>query len=290
MIHIKNAKRTDVIAALETETNFLIGLKDNIVMLRDISGTAGDDVKKAIETNATLKSIVSGLRREIHNADLLTALQYAIENLQVWGARLKEIITKSDTKVWDDSTITFRERGVLDAISSINFFNRYADTVLNVLLTAAYDGADPKTIMSKVDLSFFSDTAAYFTTLVVRFNQPAKELWKMIEDLSDELVDDLSADILRGTDGEASVSIRKGLAPHQLNPLHWVYVWRMKRDLETIRSGNEQIELLALKIARLNNKNSGVQDPNLDHQIEVYTDKIIKIKARNNKIVESYRE
>jgi hypothetical protein len=62
----------------------------------------------------------------------------------------------------------------------------------------------------------------------------------------------------------------------------------MRRDVDTIRNGENQIKVLAMKIARLNNKAAGTEDPNLDHAINTYSDEIVKIKARNRSIVEKY--
>lgn len=289
MIHIKNAKKSEVLVTLENEANFLVGLNDNLTMLMEVGGKAREEMDKILVQNAVLKGITQTVRKEVNgHFDLLTGIKYAVENLNLWIIKLREQFNRLNTKTFDDETLTFRERGMLDGLSAINFFNRYTTMVLDILTIGAYDGSDSKHILNKIDLTMFTESASYYGALLVRFNQPAKTLNEMIENLSDELADEMSEQILRGAEGDAAVSIRKGLAPHQLNPVHWFYLWRMRRDVETLRVGQEQIDVLAMKIARLNNRNSGVEDPALDAQIEVYTDKITKIKARQREIIERY--
>lgn len=289
MIHIKDTKKAEVILVLDREQNFLTGLKDNLVILNGVQGDAHADIAQFIRQNATLKSIDTQIKKGLNiQSDLLKVVYYAIENVELWLGRLREQISKSSTQTYDANTVTFKERGILDAISAVNFFNRYTTMLVDVLTTHAYDKTDLAKMVSKVDLEFFNNTSAYYASLVIRFNHPVKELSKIIDQLSDEVADELSEDILKGAEGEGAVSIRRGLSPHQINPVHWYLVWAMKKDVQAIKNGQAQIDLLAMKIARLNNKASGVEDPTLDHQIEVYSDEIVKIKARIRSTLEKY--
>lgn len=289
MLRIKNVKKADTLATLSAEINFLTGLKDNLTEIQNLPEEALDPVHTVISRNAIIAGIEKGSRKAIPgNPDLLDVISHALTGLTIWAGMLEGALKGAKSQTFDTETITFKERGLLDAISAINYFNRYTDMLLDVLTTSAYENIAADKILTKIDLAMFNNTALYYTTLLIRFNQSPKDLNEMIDKLSDEVADELSEEILRGADGDAAVSIRKGLAPHELNPVHWYQLWVMRRDVETIRNGQRQIDVLAMKIARLNNKAAGVEDPSLDHAINVYTDEIIKIKARNRAIVEKY--
>lgn len=289
MIRIRNTKKTDVLTTLSVEINFLVGLRDNLQELRNLPASVQADIGEAFKRNGIIAGIEKKVRKEVPGqADFLETLSYSLTGLTIWLGMIESTLKGSKAQVYDSETMTFKDRGLLDAISAVNFFNRYTDMLLDVITTYAYSQDPINKILSKVDLAFFSETADYYGTLVVRFNQSPKALNEMIEQLSEEIADEVSEEILKGAEGEASVSIRSGLAPHQLNPVFWWQLWAMRRDVESIRNGENQIKVLAMKIARLNNKASGTEDPNLDHAIETYSNEIIKIKARNRAIVEKY--
>lgn len=289
MLHIKDTRKGEVISVIEREQNYLIGLKDNLVMLSDVKNEIKDEMIRTVNQNAVLKSVYMQVKKGLNTqTDLIRIIGFGIENIELWMGRLKNLVDKSSTQVYDEHTVTFKERGILDAISAINFFNRYTTMVIDVLTTMAYDGTEINKQLTKVDYSFFTDTANYYATLLIRFNQPAKTLSEMIDQLSDEVVDELSEEIVKGVDGIGAVSIKEGLSPHQLNPAHWYLMWVMKRDVRAIKTAQARIDLMAMKIARLNNKGSGLEDPSLDKQIEVYTDQIIKDNAYVRQIREKY--
>lgn len=291
MILIKDTKKEDVVLRLESESNFAAGLADTLQLMKGLSADQAADMDSYATKNATMRSIDAGVKKGIHNSiSTMDAIATALTNLSVWVPKLKERLKKSATKTFDTETITFRERGILDVISAVNFFNRYTSIYLDILLEQANKPVDLAKMLNKHDLSFFNDTAKHYVTVLVRFTQSVKDLEGMLDRLSEEMADGMSEQILREAEGEDSISIRKGLAPHELNPVYWVRLWRMRRDVKTIEVNQKRIETLAMKIARLNNQRSGQEDPALDHTIEVYQDKIIKMDAEIRQIVEKYRE
>lgn len=291
MILIKDTKKEDVVLRLESESNFSAGLVDTIRLLNKIHPDQWATMQDYTQKNATMRSIEAGVKKGIHaKLSTVDAIAAALSNLGIWLPKLRERLAQLPTKTFDTETITFRERGILDVISAVNFFNRYTAIYLDILLEQANKPVDLSRMLNKHDLSFFNDTAKHYVTILIRFTQAVKDLEGMIDKLSEEMADDMSEQILRETEGEDHVSIRKGMAPHELNPVYWFRLWRMRRDVKTIEVNQKRIETLAMKIARLNNQRSGQEDPALDHTIEVYQDKIIKMDAEIRSIVEKYRE
>jgi hypothetical protein len=211
-----------------------------------------------------------------------------IGQLLVWAPKLKDRIVKNKTSIYDVETITFKEKGVLNAISSINFFNRYAGMVMDILISEANESTPLNEILSKMDIAFFNNTPKYFSNLIIRFSQSVNSLEKMIDNLSDETYDPTSESIIRAQLGEGSVSVQRNLAPHELNPLYWYKLHKMKKDVKAILSSEADIEMLAMKIARLNNRRTGIEDPALDNQIEVYQNAMIKKQGKIAEIEARY--
>lgn len=291
MILIKDTKKEDVILRLQTEINYVDGLIDTIKLFNKVNLWEFANMEEYVHRNAIIRSIDQGFKKGIsQKIDPVDAISGALYTLKTWLPRIMVRLKKSDTKTFDTETITFQERGVLDTISAVNFFNRYATMFLDVLLENGNKPVELSKIFNKIDLSFFNDTAPHFVTVTIRFSQSLKDLDAMLDNLSGELADTTSEGILREADGEGSVSIRKGMAPHEMNPLYWYRLWRMRRDVKSIEVSQLRIETLAMKIARLNNQRSGQEDPALDRMIEVYEDKIVKLDSHIRDTVEKYRD
>ncbi|WZX10456.1 hypothetical protein ACP1_0167 [Aeromonas phage ACP1] len=289
MILIKNYSKADLLLTIDRELNHVIGFKDSMKLFKEVLG-GYNTLSTYIDRNAVLKGIQSKVKSKIgNNFDLLGAIEMGVNNVASVLPELRKQVSQSSTKTYDGETITFKERGILDTVSAINFFNRYTNMVLDILLTQGYDEkADVKSLLNKVDFAFFNDTAAYYGNLLTRFSEGYKVVLEAIEALSDEQVDDLSEGIIAEAEGKEAVSVRQGLAPHEMNPLFWIRLWKMRRDVSTIQVSQEQIELMAMKIARLNNKRSGTEDPALDRQIETYENEILKKRAKIEAIMGKY--
>ena len=289
MILIKNYSKSDLLLTIDRELNHVVGFKDSMKLFKEVLG-GYNALSTYVDHNAVLKGIQSKVKSKIgNNFDLLGAIEMGVNNVASVLPELRKQVSQSSTKTYDGETITFKERGILDTVSAINFFNRYTNMVLDILLTQGYDEkTDVKSLLNKVDFAFFNDTATYYGNLLTRFSEGYKVVLEAIEALSDEQVDDLSEGIIAEAEGKEAVSVRQGLAPHELNPVFWFRLWKMRRDVSTIQVSQEQIELMAMKIARLNNKRSGTEDPALDRQIETYENEILKKRAKIEAIMGKY--
>ncbi|QZA70589.1 hypothetical protein AH04_108 [Erwinia phage AH04] len=288
MIIISDTPKTDVIVSIDKELVYLRGLSDTIKLLRDGSDNLAA-VEGYIQRNAVLKGIEGDVRKHINSrSDLIGTMDFAINQLIAWVPKLKDRIIKGKTDTFDVETITFQEKGILDSISAINFFNRYSGVVLDIVITEAGKEVSLNSFLTKVDLAFFNNTPKYYSNLLVKFSQSIKTLDTMIDDLTDEPYDAQSEEILAASVGDKAVSVQRNLAPHQLNPLYWWKRRQMKKDIKTIIDSNADVDMLAMKIARLNNRRSGVEDPGLDRQIEIYQDEIIKKQGKIAQIEARY--
>lgn len=288
MIIINDTPKIDVLVSMDKEIVYLRGLSDTLKLLRDNADnyTAAEAY---VQRNAVLKGIENDVKKRINaRSTLLETMDFSITQLLAWLPKLKDRITRSKTDNYDVETITFKEKGILDSVQAINFFNRYSGIVLDIVITEAGKEVNMNTFLTKVDLGFFNDTAKYFSNLLVKFSQSVKTLDTMIDDLTDEPYDAQSEEVIAASVGDKAVTVQRNLAPHQLNPLFWWRMRRMKKDIKSLVDANADIDMLAMKIARLNNRRSGIEDPSLDRQIEIYQDEIIKKQGKIAQIEARY--
>lgn len=288
MIIINDTPKADVVVSIDKELVYLRGLSDTLHLLRDNADNYAA-AEAYINRNAVLKGIEADVKKHIGaRSSLLETMEFSINQLLTWVPKLKDRIVRSKTDTYDVETITFKEKGILDSVMAVNYFNRYAGLVLDIVITEASKEVNMNTFLTKVDLGFFNNTPKYFSNLLVKFSQSIKTLDTMIDDLTDEVYDAQAEEIIGASVGDKAVSVQRNLAPHQLNPLFWWRMRRMKKDIKALVDANADIDMLAMKIARLNNRRSGVEDPGLDRQIEIYQDEIIKKQGRIAQIEARY--
>ncbi|AEV89544.1 putative virion structural protein [Pseudomonas phage OBP] len=288
MIIINETPKGDVVEAINDELDHVTGLRDTLSLLNDSGKANVDTLEGYVQRNAVLKSIESQLKQSLSpRATLISALENSTEQLALWIPKLSDRINKGSTKVFDRETVTFKEKGILDIVAGINFFNRYATMVLDILLSQANKEERLENYLGKVDFAFFNSTSKYFAHLLVKFSESVKNLEAQIDALSDETYDSASEEIISAQLGASAVSV-KNMAPHELNPLHWYKRRQMKGDVKTLVKSGQDIDMLAMKIARLNNRRNGTDNPDLDRQIETYQDAILKKRANMVRIESKY--
>lgn len=288
MIIISETPKADVIEAIGDELDHVLGLSDTLQLLKDSGSNDVATLEAYVQRNAVLNGIEKQLKTTLSpRADLINTLGNALDQLKLWIPKLQDRVNKSNTKVFDRETLTFREKGILDLVAGVNFFNRYATMVLDILLTQANKEERLDSYLSKVDFRFFNDTAKYFAHLLVKFNASVKELEALVDSLSEETYDSTSESIISAQMGAGAVTV-KNVAPHELNPMHWWRRGQMNRDVRALVKSNQDIEMLAMKIARLNNRRNGTDNPDLDRQIETYQDAILKKRSNVIRIESKY--
>lgn len=288
MIIINDTPKLLVLTAIDKEISEVQKLTDILQLLYNT--TEGKErAEKYINSNATLKAILNDWRKAVSSqADFFDIISGSLRTLGMWLPKLRMRIEKDKTSVYDKEVLTFKQKGILDSVSSVNFYTRYATMVIDILLTQATEDIPLQQYLTKLDFTFFNNTYKYFANLGIKFGDSVKSLEDMIENLSDEIYDGVSEEIIKAQLGIGGVSVQKNLAPHELNPLFWWKWAKMKRDVNAIINSHDQVDILAMKIARLEHRRNGTDNPELDRQIEVYQNEVIKNKAKIADIERKY--
>lgn len=137
MIIINDTPKTDVLVSIDKEIVYLRGLSDTLKLLRDNPDNYSE-AEGYVHRNAVLKGIDHDVKKRINpRSTLLEIMDFSINQLLAWVPKLKDRISRSKTDTYDVETISFKEKGILDSIQAIDFFNRYSGIVLDIVITEA---------------------------------------------------------------------------------------------------------------------------------------------------------
>lgn len=286
MIIVKNAEKGEIIKNISIERTFLTGLVDNINLLKNTSPEVKNDIFEYIRRNAVFNGISEHAKRNVSSKhDIIESIQFGLTNAISLLDYIEDKISKSNKKIYDDKSISYREKGMFDWLRAISFFGNYSSKFLDVVLT------QPKSInnfLTKADFEFLNKTVGYYNTLLKRVCDSQKNLKTSIEMLSEEIYDPETESLIREVKGPAATTV--GIAPHSLNPGYWVRYARMRLDVRTVKSNSEKIDMYSMKIQQLENKKNNNPDPSIDRQIEYWQNEIQVLDGEILEIEERYAD
>lgn len=270
MIIVKNTSKDAVLENINTEKTFLQGLGDTLASVKVSTDDVKNDIAMYIKQNAVLNGIAVNAQRSISQKhSLLETIAFAIKNALNLLDYIHDQFKKSNVKVYDTSTLTYKQKGMFDYVSSISFFSNYTSKILDIILTQS---KSIKEVLTKADLEFINKTVNYYNILLKRLCGSDRDLKRSIDILSDEVFDEESASVITQVKGREAVTTN--LLPHELNPGYWVRYALMLRDVSLIKSNRGKIDTYAMKLQKLENKRRQTEDPSLDRQIEYWTNEI----------------
>lgn len=270
MIIVKNAELPNILKIIGIERSYLESLKDNVEMIKASDPAVLKDIDTYISKNAVFNGISEAVRREISSKHtLFDAITFALDNAIELSKYVETKLKASKQKLFDTSTISYREKGMFDWLNTISFFSNYTSKIIDVVLT------QPKTInnyLSKADFEYLNKTVMYYRTVLKRLTDSRKNLIRSIEMLSDEQYDPEFSSIIEKAKGKDATTI--GLAPHNFSPEYWRRYLVMRWDVSTLQSNQEKIEMYSAKLQRLEIQRAGGANPKLDSQIEYWENQI----------------
>lgn len=270
MIIVKNAELQNVLKIIGIERSYLVSLKDSVGSIQGSEPEILKGIDDYISRNALFKGIDDFAQREISSKHtLFDAMVFALNNAIDLTDYIEAKLKQSKNKLFDTSTITYREKGMFDWLNSISFFANYTSKIIDVVLT------QPKTVnsyLNKADFEYLNKTGNYYRTILKRLTDSKKNLVRSVEMLSDEQYDPEYSSIIEDAKGKEATSV--GIAPHNFSPEYWRRYIVMRWDVNTIKSNQEKIDMYSAKLLRLENQRNGSPNPKLDKQIEYWQNEI----------------
>jgi len=270
-----------------------VGAKDLIDNIARLQGE-GLTLEKEAASWVISKGIGANISKSVPgfqpNTPTLSTIKMGAEVITGMSDSLRKLVTGYNQKIWSGESMTVRQVYLLSTIEQMDFWVRYANKLLDALLSmsTSVDFTIDK-YLTKNEMLFINGSSAYFSNVSISLLKGKSVLLKEITAIPDiDADDETSSEILTGM-GHAKPSVARGFSIHVLNPKYWYDSLMKEIDLHRIRSMQEDNEYLAMKINQAVNQKNGANDASLDHRIDIYRQKIIKNSTKMNDIVESYK-
>lgn len=281
----KESELLNSLATLEVRANDLIG------NLEQIQANGLDLVKYENEWYIT-----KGLARHLDNQgfgslSLFKVQQAGAQAIKALVPLLTKAIKDYGDHIWDGKLVNLRQANILNLVEYMDYWLKYSFMVCDVLMTMNNDGEKPDAYLSKGDLRWIQGTESFYRSFTVDLLKGARYIMTNLDKIPDVEISEGSMSVLEGLDGKDGAKtdlLNKGFGIHLVNPYFWYSVGVSKYHLMRIEQMRRNNELFAMKIAKAINKRDGTNDPQIDRQIEVYQEAIIKNEHAIEKIEEQY--
>ncbi|ASU03606.1 hypothetical protein RISINGSUN_64 [Erwinia phage vB_EamM_RisingSun] len=285
---VKSVKDVELLGTLSTVTVGLQDLKENLKKM----DLANIDISALGERWIVASSIMKGVKQDGSipgNMILTEMLDMGADSAISTAAELQVLIKKYNQKVWSGHTLTIPQTNILNMIEHLEFWTNYSSMLVDVLLTQYNQATAPDRYMTKADVRWINGTKDFYVDFSKQLMKGSRHIISILKSMDELEVEEDVVDVLESSKGIKSVSVAtRGFGIHNVNPLYWYDSIKEKVDLWRIDNMRRNNEMFAMKINQAINKKNGQNDPQLDRQIEVYQDEIIKNRAKIESIIESY--
>ena len=272
---VKTFKKNELITKLTTLTvasNDLISNLERMVANKV-------DLSHEINQWVITKSIV----RELDNngyrgVGFVGATRGSCETIVSLVPGLTKRVNGYKDEVWDGKLLTLRQVNILNLMEHMEYWLKYTNMVYNVLLDLNNQSVTtPEKALDKADLKLVNGTLEFYKSVTLDLLKGSRRLLEGLDDLPDVEVNETSLAVLEATDPKAAPDyLKRGFGVHLLNPKYWISLANMNLNIARIEKMRRDNELFAMKISKAVNMKNGVNDAEIDRQIEVLQDEIIK--------------
>jgi hypothetical protein len=270
---VKTVKQNEI---LSTILNVEVAANDLDAGLESIINNAID-----LSTQADRWVTTKGLKRAISTAgfrgDLVDTVRFGLATVKTLCPQITKMVKEYKETLWDGKLMTVKQANILNLIEYLNYWVKYSRMLFEVLLTMHNENTEPQRYLTGTDFKWINGTELFYRMFTLDLLKGSRQIMTNMSKLPDIDIEPTSLDILQATEGPGGVdALNKGFGIHTLNPLFWLGLGISKVQglwIDKLRRDNEYF---AMKISQAINKKNGTNDPDLDHRIEVYQDKIIK--------------
>lgn len=285
---VKTVKDIELIGTLSTITVGLQDLIDNLKKMELSKVDINVPAEHWVLTKSVLKS-VKATNAVPGNMSLTDLLSMTAESGVATAAELNALIKKYNQKVWSGHTLTIPQTNILNLIEHLEYWMNYSTMVVDVLLTQLVNKTAPEAHLTKADTRWLNATREHYVETTAMLVKGSRHIIGSLKAIPELDVSDDVVDVIESSQGPGAVSVAtRGFGIHNVNPLYWYDSIKEKVDLWRIDNMRRNNEMFAMKINQAVNKKNGQTDPQLDRQIEIYQNEIIKNRAKIDGIIESY--
>lgn len=218
------------------------------------------------------------------------AVKTSLQTVSSLVAGLSKMVQSHKDEVWSGKLLDLRQANLLNLIEHMDHWVKYTGMVYDVLLTLKNGGSkDPEKLLAKSDIRFINQTLEFYKGTMVQLLKGSTIILNGLNAIPEVEVSESSMAVMEATEaGEKSTLLKQGFGIHQINPVFWYQLNKMNLNLARIDKARRDNEIFAMKITQAVNQKNGVDDAQLDNQIEIYQDEIIKNVALIESIEAQY--
>jgi hypothetical protein len=279
----KDSEILSVLLAVEVAANDLYGslelIKNNNI-----------DLTKQIDSWVLAKTIKKLLDTRGKREDGITEnMLFGITVVKALVPDLIKLVKGYNEKLWDGNTLTVKQANILNLIEYLGFWLRYTRTIFDVLVTMNNEGVDPQKYLNGVDYRWLMGTELFFKQFTGDLMMGARHIVQDLNKIPDVEISKSSLEVLEATEDEATTDLlKKGFGIHLVNPIFWISLGVARIQMRRIEQMRKNNETFAMKVSQAINKRNGTPDPQLDRQIEIYQEEIIKNEHAISEIEKDY--
>lgn len=283
---VKTFKEGEILESLLNIQVATQDIKGNLERLRNSNLLLMVESERWIVTKAVVKHL------RARGVQMDSFVDYALAQTNVIALLLpdlQKLVKGYNEKIWSGHTLTVRQLNILNVIEHLNFWIKYTRMAFDVLLTNHLKGTAPEGYLDRVDLRWINGTEMFYRTFSADLLGGSRAILTNLNNVPDVEASQNSLDVLESMEGNQSVdALKQGFGVHLVNPIFWVSLLWSKINIMRIEKMRRENELFAMKVSQAVNKQNGGDDPQLERQIEIYQDEIIKNQHAIERIEASY--
>lgn len=218
------------------------------------------------------------------------AVKTSLTTVAALVAGMIKMVQSHKDETWSGKLLDLRQANLLNLIEHMSHWVKYTSLVYDVLLTMKNGGSkDADQLLAKADIRFINQTVEFYKGTFVQLLKGSRIILDGLMAIPEVEVSESSIAVMEATE-EAGKSklLQQGFGIHQINPVFWYQLNKMNLNLARIDKARRDNEIFAMKITQAVNQKNGVSDADLENQIEIYQDEIIKNVALIESIEAQY--
>ena len=220
--------------------------------------------------------------QRLRSKDIIEATYYSLAQLALTLPWLRKQLEKDSKARLVSENIDFRTANFLRYIDSIDFYLRYARSMLLVITSIKASGNEAGFQLEKQllmsEAKFLSETGTYFAYLVGLFSQTISVTENIFDAIPTVVISESDEVIIQATMGEKLEAARLGFLPKRFNIFYQIGRRRAERRVARLRAAEASANAIELTLNKLQEqKAGGSEDPTLDKQIDYYTNQLNKL-------------
>lgn len=176
--------------------------------------------------------------------------------------------------------VDFKQANFLRYIDSIDFYLRYARSMLLVVTNLQINPSDDvNKHFTLYEIKFLTDTAKHFVYLTAMFSQPVSVTERVFDAIPSVVVSDADQQAIEAVLGNTKIDpMQSGFIPLDYNPFFLIKRSRAERRVKRLRAAEAASIATELTLSKLLEVQAGGNtDPAVQKQIEYYQNQLNKL-------------